>query len=67
MFDWLSYLADLLVYRLIGLDEATSLGKAVHFFVYDVAKVLILLLFISGGWMLMIAARSARADPTLTR
>ncbi len=27
----------------------------------------ILLLFISGGWMLMIAARSARADPTLTR
>ncbi len=40
MFD---ALANLLVYRLIGLIPDSSLGTAVHFFVMDVTKILVLL------------------------
>ncbi len=47
MFDWLQYLADQLVYRLLGLDAESHLGQALNFFFYDVVKVLILLLGIS--------------------
>ncbi|MGM0502800.1 MAG: permease [Bacillota bacterium] len=36
-------LADLVVYNWMGFDSATRLGGSVHFFVYDVAKILILL------------------------
>lgn len=36
-------LADLLVYRLAGLDPETKFGAAVHFFVYDTVKIFILL------------------------
>jgi uncharacterized membrane protein YraQ (UPF0718 family) len=35
--------ASLLVYRMAGLDPGTPLGAAVHFFVMDVAKILVLL------------------------
>jgi uncharacterized protein len=34
---------DWVVYDLVGLDAATRLGGAVHFFVYDVSKILLLL------------------------
>jgi len=36
-------LADLIVYRVIGLDPDTRLGGAVHFFVYDAIKIFLLL------------------------
>ena len=34
---------DLVVYDLVGLDPDTRLGEAVHFFVYDTTKILLLL------------------------
>lgn len=39
--------ADWLVYGIMGLDSASSLGTAVNFFFYDMIKILILLFFIS--------------------
>jgi uncharacterized protein len=42
---------DLLVHDLVGLDEASRLGAAVHFFLYDTAKILLLitgLIFVIG-------------------
>lgn len=36
-------LADLIVYNWMGLDSATRIGESVHFFIYDVTKILILL------------------------
>lgn len=36
-------LADLIVYNWMGLDSATRLGESIHFFIYDVTKILILL------------------------
>ncbi len=39
--------ADWLVYSVMGLDSASSLGTAVNFFFYDTIKILILLFFIS--------------------
>ncbi|MFZ5815770.1 MAG: permease [Bacillota bacterium] len=36
-------MADLIVYRLLGLNPGTHLGEAVHFFVYDTVKVLLML------------------------
>lgn len=40
--------ADLLVYRLMGLDPLSHLGAAVNFFFYDTIKILILLFLISA-------------------
>ena len=40
-------LADWLVYGLMGLDSSAAVGRAVHFFVYDSVKILLLLFFIS--------------------
>lgn len=40
-------LADWLVYGLMGLDGSAAVGRAVHFFVYDSVKILLLLFFIS--------------------
>ena len=42
---------DLIVYDVFGLAEATRLGSAVHFFLYDTAKILLLitgLIFVIG-------------------
>ena len=36
-------LADLIVYNWMGFDAATRLGSSIHFFVYDVTKILVLL------------------------
>ena len=44
----IQYFADWLIYGLIGLDPATSLGSALNFFVYDTVKIIILLFFISA-------------------
>lgn len=39
----LNWLADWLVFDLLGLDPATALGKGLQFFVYDTAKIILLL------------------------
>ena len=44
-------LADMFVYRLIGLDPATHIGAAMHFFVMDVTKIffmLVLIIYVMG-------------------
>ncbi|NJC87059.1 MAG: permease [Desulfuromonas sp.] len=43
MFTFLETFADLVVIRLLGLDRATHLGGALHFFIYDTLKIFILL------------------------
>ena len=40
-------LADWIVYTLVGLSHTDTLGRAVHFFVYDSIKILLLLFLIS--------------------
>jgi len=46
-------LADLLIYRALGLDPATHAGTALHFFVQDVTKILVLLTTVIYvmGWL----------------
>ncbi len=41
--DWLAYLVRLLVEDVFGLDMASRLGGSLHFFIYDVIKIFILL------------------------
>ena len=41
--DWLHWLVRLLAEDGFGLDMATRLGGSLHFFIYDVIKILILL------------------------
>ncbi|ANF28109.1 permease [Stutzerimonas stutzeri] len=41
--DWLSYLVRLLVEEVFGLELASRLGGSLHFFIYDVIKIFILL------------------------
>ena len=41
--DWLSWLVRLLVEDVFGLDMASRLGGSLHFFIYDVIKIFILL------------------------
>lgn len=41
--EWLSNLISLLVENVLGLDIDTRLGGSIHFFVYDVIKIFILL------------------------
>lgn len=43
MFDIFAWLADSVAFRLFGLDPASHLGDAVHFFVEDVVKLFVLL------------------------
>jgi len=41
--DWLAQLVRLLVENLLGLDMASRLGGSLHFFIFDVIKIFILL------------------------
>ena len=41
--DWLAHLVRLLVEDVFGLDMASRLGGSLHFFIYDVIKIFILL------------------------
>ena len=41
--DWLSSLVRLLLEEVFGLDLASRLGGSLHFFIYDVIKIFILL------------------------
>lgn len=43
MFNWLQNFADWLIYNVLNIDDASRLGHALNFFVYDTLKILILL------------------------
>jgi len=43
MFNWLDYLVTLLVENVFGIGVTSALGGSIHFFIYDVIKILILL------------------------
>jgi uncharacterized membrane protein YraQ (UPF0718 family) len=47
MFDWLDSLVAWLVYDTLGLDATTHWGQALHFFLYDTVKILILLFLVT--------------------
>lgn len=47
MFDWLQYLADILIYSVFNISEGSKLGDALNFFVFDTVKILILLFIIT--------------------
>jgi uncharacterized membrane protein YraQ (UPF0718 family) len=47
MFTWIEWLADQLIFGLLGLKPDTHLGEALHFFVYDTVKILLLLFLIT--------------------
>lgn len=51
--DWLSDLVGLLVVNILGLDLTERVGSSVHFFIYDVIKIFILLtvLIFSISWV----------------
>ena len=46
MFDWLKHLADWLVFDVFGLIPNNHLAEALHFFIFDTIKILVLLFFI---------------------
>jgi uncharacterized membrane protein YraQ (UPF0718 family) len=46
MFDWLEHLVSKLIYNIFALEEGTHLAEALHFFIYDSIKILLLLAFI---------------------
>jgi len=46
MFDWAQYLADWLVYDVLDLAQEQHLAEALHFFIYDTTKILILLFLV---------------------
>lgn len=47
MFDWITTLADLTVYQFLNLEQGTQLSDALHFFLYDSTKILLLLLIVT--------------------
>ncbi|HIP49357.1 MAG TPA: permease [Lutibacter sp.] len=46
MFDWIQDFADWLVYQVLSLEATTHFAKALHFFVYDSIKILLLLFIV---------------------
>lgn len=42
-FQWLSDLVKLLIENVFGLSKSTRLGESIHFFIYDTAKIFIML------------------------
>ena len=46
MFDWWEKIVDQWVYHTLGLDATSSIGSALHFFIYDSVKIYILLVCI---------------------
>ena len=46
MFKWIEHLADWLVFDLFKLEEGNRLAEAIHFFIYDSVKILLLVLVI---------------------
>ena len=48
MFYYWEKLVDYFIYSLLGLDKASHLTSALHFFIFDTIKIFILLLLIMG-------------------
>jgi uncharacterized membrane protein YraQ (UPF0718 family) len=46
MFDWIENIADWIVFDLFNLEPERHLTEAIHFFIYDSVKIMILLFFI---------------------
>ncbi len=46
MFDWWEKIVDQWVYHTLGFDATSSIGSALHFFIYDSVKIYILLVCI---------------------
>ncbi len=46
MFDWWEELSAKLIFNIFGFENDTKVGEAIHFFTYDVIKILILLITI---------------------
>ncbi len=46
MFNWLQNISDFLVFKAFGLEKQSHLAEALNFFIYDTAKILILLFVI---------------------
>lgn len=61
MFD---ALGDLVVYRLLGIDPASHLGAALHFFVMDTAKIffmLVIIIYVMGLFRALLSPERVRA------
>jgi len=47
MFEWIRHLADWLIFSVFDITPESHLGEALHFFVYDTLKILLLLFMIT--------------------
>lgn len=47
MFNWIQNIADLVVYRMLGIAEGSHVGNSLNFFIYDTVKILLLLFAIT--------------------
>jgi uncharacterized membrane protein YraQ (UPF0718 family) len=47
MFNWLQYLADWIIYSILGISAQSHLGEALNFFVFDTLKIFVLLFVIT--------------------
>lgn len=63
MLDWFTYFADWLTYSLFSLSPASKLGSAIHFFIEDTSKILVLLLLL----IYLIAVVRATLNPEKVR
>jgi uncharacterized membrane protein YraQ (UPF0718 family) len=57
-------LGDLVVYRLLGIDPASHLGAALHFFVMDTAKIffmLVIIIYVMGLFRALLSPERVRA------
>lgn len=46
MFDWKQHIADWIVFDVLNLEREKHLAQALNFFIYDTAKILILLVVV---------------------
>lgn len=46
MFEWIENIANYIVYDTLGLDQGSHMAEALHFFIYDTTKILLLLFMI---------------------
>lgn len=46
MFEWIEQLADWVVFDLLNMEQGKHLAEALHFFIYDSIKILLLLLIV---------------------
>lgn len=63
MFQWFTDLADLIVYRVLGMAPTTELASALHFFVEDITKIfflLVVVVFLIGFFRSMMSPERVR-------